>query len=97
MGNIINWIFCDTRISNGWASRLILWWRFSQLGVQALGIFTSGLYAFVVSFVILLVMKWIMGGLRVTAEEEVIGLDMSEHGSYGYPEVFESRDKASKV
>ena len=31
------------------------------------------------------------------AEEEVIGLDMSEHGSYGYPEVFESRDKASKV
>ena len=40
---------------------------------------------------------WIMGGLRVTAEEEVIGLDMSEHGSYGYPEVFESRDKASEV
>ena len=70
---------------------------FSQLGVQALGIFTSGLYAFVVSFVILLVMKWIMGGLRVTAEEEVIGLDMSEHGSYGYPEVFESRDKTSEV
>ena len=70
---------------------------FSQLGVQALGIFTSGLYAFVVSFVILLVMKWIMGGLRVTAEEEVIGLDMSEHGSYGYPEVFESRDNASEV
>ena len=67
---------------------------FTQLGVQALGIFTSGLYAFVVSFVILLLMKWIMGGLRVTAEEEVIGLDMSEHGSYGYPEVFESRDKA---
>lgn len=70
---------------------------FSQLGVQALGIFTSGLYAFVVSFVILLVMKWIMGGLRVTAEEEVIGLDMSEHGSYGYPEVFESKDKAFEV
>ena len=36
---------------------------FSQLGVQALGIFTSGLYAFVVSFIILLVMKWINGRL----------------------------------
>lgn len=40
---------------------------------------------------------WIMGCLPVTAEEEVIGLDMSEHGSYGYPEVFESRDKAFEV
>lgn len=62
-----------------------------QLGVQALGIFTSGLFAFVASFVILLVMKTIMGGLRVTEEEELIGLDMSEHGSYGYPEVLDSK------
>ena len=27
-------------------------------------------------------------GLRVTAEEEQAGLDISEHGMYGYPEQF---------
>jgi ammonium transporter, Amt family len=68
---------------------------FAQLGVQMLGIFTSGLYAFIVSFVILFVMKRLMGSLRVTEEEELIGLDMSEHGSYGYPEVFESSNSKS--
>lgn len=30
-------------------------------------------------------MKMLMG-LRVTEEEEMIGLDISEHGGYGYPE-----------
>lgn len=59
---------------------------FHQLGVQALGIAASGLYAFIVSFMILKTMDVVMGGIRVTEEEEIIGLDMSEHGSYGYPE-----------
>ncbi|RSL28683.1 ammonium transporter, partial [Salibacterium salarium] len=30
--------------------------------------------------------KSLTGGLRVSEEEEIMGLDMSEHGSYGYPE-----------
>jgi Amt family ammonium transporter len=59
---------------------------FHQLGVQALGIAASGLYAFVVSFIILKTMDVVMGGIRVTEEEEIIGLDVSEHGGYGYPE-----------
>lgn len=59
---------------------------FTQLGVQIMGVVTAGIYAFVVSFAILYVMKKVMGGLRVTEEEEIIGLDLSEHGSYGYPE-----------
>jgi Amt family ammonium transporter len=25
-------------------------------------------------------------GFRVTEEQEIIGLDLSEHGNYGYPE-----------
>ena len=68
---------------------------FSQLGVQALGVAASGLYAFVVSFIILKVMDKVMGGIRVTEEEEIIGLDLSEHGSYGYPESMpEHKEKA---
>ncbi|MGO4890031.1 ammonium transporter [Anaerobacillus sp. MEB173] len=58
----------------------------TQLGVQSIGVVASGIYAFVVSFIILLGMKAVMNGIRVTEEEEVIGLDLSEHGSYGYPE-----------
>ncbi|RBW68972.1 ammonium transporter [Bacillus taeanensis] len=63
---------------------------FTQLGVQAMGVAASGLYAFVVAFVLLAIMKKVLNGLRVTEEEEIIGLDLSEHGSYGYPELLQT-------
>ncbi len=63
---------------------------FGQLGVQALGVAACGAFAFAVSYVLLLIMKATMKGLRVTEEEEIMGLDMSEHGSYGYPELLQS-------
>ncbi len=56
-----------------------------QLGVQAIGVFSAMAYVIVVSGIILYVIKLTIG-LRVTEEEEVVGLDLSEHGSYGYPE-----------
>ncbi|MBM4765232.1 ammonium transporter [Bacillus sp. B15-48] len=62
---------------------------FEQLGVQLLGVVVCGAFAFIVSFGLLLIMKGVMGGLRVTEEEEIIGLDMSEHGSYGYAELLQ--------
>jgi ammonium transporter, Amt family len=65
---------------------------FTQLGVQFMGVAVSAIYAFAVSFVILLIAKKVMNGLRVSEEEEIMGLDVSEHGSYGYPEVFLSKD-----
>ena len=70
---------------------------FAQLGVQAMGVTVSGAFAFAVSFAALFVMKKVMKGLRVTEEEELIGLDMSEHGSYGYPEAFTSPSKEQKL
>ncbi|PLR79284.1 ammonium transporter [Bacillus sp. V3-13] len=63
-----------------------------QLGVQLMGVAVSGAYAFAVSFAILFIAKKVMNGLRVTEEEEIMGLDMSEHGSYGYPEVFMAKE-----
>ena len=33
-----------------------------------------------------------MMGIRVTEEEEIMGLDLSEHGSYGYPEQFVGKE-----
>jgi len=67
----------------------------TQLGVQAMGVAVSGVYAFVVSFVILAITKKVLSGLRVTEEEEIMGLDISEHGSYGYPEVFTAIESKS--
>lgn len=63
-----------------------------QLGVQSIGIISAGAYAFVISFILLAIMKGVMNGIRVTEEEEIIGLDLSEHGSYGYPELFQQKN-----
>ncbi|MFB5760498.1 ammonium transporter [Paenibacillus medicaginis] len=58
---------------------------FGQLGVQLLGLVGTFAFVLVISFIILGAMKAVMG-IRVTEEEETMGLDMSEHGTYGYPE-----------
>jgi len=58
---------------------------FHQLGVQVLGVVGTFVFVAVLSFIILYVMK-VTIGLRVTEEEELMGLDISEHGTYGYPE-----------
>src|SRR3954454_5833520 len=60
---------------------------FHQLGVQALGILVAFGSVFVLSFATFFVIKKTYG-LRVTAEEEDAGLDITEHGMYGYPEQF---------
>ncbi|OBZ14789.1 ammonium transporter [Bacillus sp. FJAT-27264] len=58
---------------------------FHQLGVQILGVAGTFVFVAVLSFIILYVMK-LVNGIRVTEEEELMGLDISEHGTYGYPE-----------
>jgi ammonium transporter, Amt family len=58
-----------------------------QIGVQALGIVTVFTFVFVLSYGTFWAIKKVYG-LRVTAEEEDAGLDISEHGMYGYPEQF---------
>lgn len=61
---------------------------FHQLGIQALGLAGSIAYVFAVSYIVLAALKVIMG-LRVSREEELVGLDVSEHGIYGYPELLQ--------
>jgi ammonium transporter, Amt family len=60
---------------------------FHQLGIQALGVVTVFAFVFVASYVVFGLIKATYG-LRVSAEEEDAGLDISEHGMYGYPEQF---------
>ena len=60
---------------------------FHQLGVQALGVAVIFAFVFVVSYITFGIIKATYG-LRVSDEEEEAGLDISEHGMYGYPEQF---------
>jgi Amt family ammonium transporter len=60
---------------------------FHQLLIQALGVVTVFAFVFVLSFAAFWAIKKTYG-LRVSAEEEDAGLDITEHGMYGYPEQF---------
>ncbi len=54
-----------------------------QLGAQILGILSIGLFTVVITTIFWLILKSVLG-LRVTAEEEMKGLDISEHGMEAY-------------
>ncbi|HMJ32273.1 MAG TPA: ammonium transporter [Baekduia sp.] len=60
---------------------------FHQLLIQALGVVTVFAFVFVASYIAFGVIKATYG-MRVSEEEELAGLDISEHGMYGYPEQF---------
>lgn len=57
---------------------------FTQLGAQAIGVVAYAVWSVVLSFIVLKILKSTMG-LRVTKEEEEVGLDLSEHGEIAYP------------
>ena len=52
---------------------------FSQLGLQLLGVVTVGVYAAVMMIITFMIIKKTVG-LRASAEEEIMGLDITEHG-----------------
>ena len=58
-----------------------------QLGVQLLGLAAVGAFTFSASFGVLWLMK-VTVGIRSDAEAETAGLDVSEHGMWGYPEFY---------
>jgi Amt family ammonium transporter len=60
---------------------------FTQLFDQAVGVVAAFAFVFTLSFATFWLIKQTYG-LRVSAEEEDAGLDISEHGMYGYPEQF---------
>jgi len=60
---------------------------FGQLGVQGLAVAFTFVVVFAISIATFALIKATIG-LRVPAEEEDAGLDISSHGMYGYPEQF---------
>lgn len=66
---------------------------FTQLGVQALGIFTVVIFVTSLMFAIFKLIDRLVGGLRVSREEELKGLDITQHGmeSYAGFQIFTTR------
>jgi Amt family ammonium transporter len=58
-----------------------------QLGTQLLGLAAVGGFTFGASFLVLLLFK-VTVGIRTEAAVESAGLDVSEHGMWGYPEFY---------
>jgi len=59
------------------------WTVWQQLGVQAIAVGVTILYAGVVSFVLLFLVEKTIG-LRISENDEMSGLDHSMHGEHGY-------------
>ncbi len=58
--------------------------RMGYIGVQALGTVVIASWAFITMLLLFLVLR-LLGVLRVSAEDEMAGLDITEHGMHGYP------------
>ena len=58
-----------------------------QLWVQFYGVAATIGFTFTASFIVFLAIKYTVG-LRVSEEDELRGLDISEHAMFGYPERF---------
>jgi len=61
--------------------------KLDQLIAQVVGFIIAFTFVFIVSWVVFWAIKQTYG-MRVTPEEEDAGLDITEHGMYGYPEQF---------
>jgi Amt family ammonium transporter len=59
---------------------------FYQLGIQALGIIAAGGFVFLASLAVFAALKATIG-IRVKPEQELDGLDIHEHGVFGYPDL----------
>ncbi len=58
---------------------------FRLLGVELLGVISVGVFVFIASGIVWLILKKTMG-IRVSPEEEIAGLDIGEHGNHAYPD-----------
>jgi Amt family ammonium transporter len=59
----------------------------AQVGVQLVGLAAVGVFTFTTCFAALWAMKRLWG-IRVEEHVETAGLDVAEHGMWGYPEFY---------
>ncbi len=81
LGAILTGVFADPSINE--AGKGLLYGNPGQVFIQIVAVGTTILYDAVLTFIILVVVK-ILVGLKVKEEEEIVGLDRSQHGENAY-------------
>ncbi len=81
-GALATGLFASRAVNGGGADGL-LYGNPRQLAVQALAVVAVAAWSFLLSVGLLKVIDWLLG-LRVTPEEEAMGLDVSQHGEQAY-------------
>jgi len=81
-GALATGLFASVAVNEGGANGLFFG-NPAQLGIQFVAVGATMIYSFVLSWILLKVVDAVMG-LRVTKEDEVAGLDLTEHQEAGY-------------
>ncbi len=81
LGAILTGVFADPSINE--AGKGLLYGNWGQLLTQLIAVLVTLAYSGIMTFVIFMIIKAIVG-LRVDTEDEVIGLDESQHGEKAY-------------
>jgi Amt family ammonium transporter len=81
LGAILTGVFADPAINE--AGKGLLYGNPGQLWTQIVAVLVTLVYSGVMTFILFMIIKAIVG-LRVGTEEETIGLDESEHGERAY-------------
>lgn len=82
VGALLTGVFASKAVNPAGADGL-LYGNPAQLGIQAMAVGVSLVFCFVGAFVLLKVVDAVVG-LRVYEEDEVVGLDLSQHGETAY-------------
>jgi Amt family ammonium transporter len=86
LGTIFAGIFASTELGvfsgQGFAAGITS--MGDQLGIQLLGVAVTFIYTALVTYILLKITGLLTSGLRVSKEEETIGLDLSLHEEDGY-------------
>ncbi|MEL4295032.1 ammonium transporter [Shewanella xiamenensis] len=86
LGTLLAGVFSSTQLGifSGYGFATVNDTMIDQLGVQMIGIMATFSYTAVVTWLLFIVISKLLGGLRVSSEQEVNGLDLSEHEETGY-------------
>ena len=85
LGTLFVGLFSQSGVCLATQNGLFFGGGFALLGKQALGVVAVGGFVFAASIGIWLLIKATMG-IRVSAQEEIEGLDVGEHGNHAYPD-----------
>ncbi|MGI2121589.1 ammonium transporter [Shewanella baltica] len=85
-GTLLAGVFSSTQLGvfSGYGFAAVNETMIDQLGVQIIGVAATFTYTAVVTWLLFVIIRKLLGGLRVSTEQEVNGLDLSEHEETGY-------------